>query len=80
MWNTLKFMNSCMANNDTYEEAQICFTPNSDRGHNYSFGIDLANSLLALHANSCLIWIDRRISDSLKYIQKHMAHKQLKTH
>jgi len=36
------------------------------------------NSLTALHANFCPIWMDRRISDSLKYIQKHMAYMQQK--
>jgi len=40
-------------------------TATSYRGHNYSVAIDLYNSFTALRANSCLIWIDRRISDSL---------------
>jgi len=69
---TLKFINGCKANNGTYKTAKIFWQPTN------SFALNLHNSLVALHTNSCLIWIHRRISDALKYINNHMAHMQLK--
>jgi hypothetical protein len=38
----------------THIKQQTFLTANSHRGHNYSFTIDLHNSPMALHANSCL--------------------------
>jgi hypothetical protein len=38
----------------THIKQQKSFWQPTARGHNYSFVIDLRNSLMALHANSCL--------------------------
>ena len=63
----------------TYLKQQKFLTANSHGGHNYSFTIDLHNSPMALHANSCLILMDRRMSESfeihLKAYMGHMQHK-----
>jgi len=48
MYKSVKFINGCKANNETYR------TANGFRGHNYSCAIDLHNSLMALQANTCL--------------------------
>ena len=63
----------------THIKQQTFLAANSHRGQNYSFTIDLHNSPMALHANSCLIFMDRRVSDSFELHSKaymgHMQHK-----
>jgi len=65
-----KVYNSCKANSNIYIKQQYYFF---DSQGTYSFASDLYNSLMAQHANSCLIWMYRRISDALKYIQNILA-------
>ena len=48
----VKFINGCKANNNTYKTAKISLTSNIDGA--YIIAIDLRNSPMALHANSCL--------------------------
>jgi len=42
-----------MANNDTYKTAEIFLIADSYWRHNYSFAIDLHNSLMGLHEFFC---------------------------
>ena len=57
---TSKFINGCKANNDTHKTAKIVLTFNIYGA--YMIAIDLRNSPMALHANSCLISMDCYIS------------------
>ena len=63
----------------THEKQRTFLTANSHRGHNYSFTIDPHTSPMALHANSCLILMDRRILDFFEiHLQAYMGHMQHK--
>ena len=66
-----KFISSCKANNDTHKTAKILLTSNIYGA--YSIAIDLRNSPMALHANSCLISMDCHISDSFEIHSKECA-------
>ena len=53
-------MSGCKANNDTHKTAKIFLASNIYGA--YIIAIDLRNSPMALHANSCLISMDCYIS------------------
>ena len=63
-----KFINGCTANNDTHKTAKIFLTSNILGA--YSIAIDLRNSLMALHAKSCLILTNCYVSDSFEMQSK----------